>query len=180
MVVTGDEFGDTEGVGRRNKLDGERRQAACARLRAPGRRSWRGRRRGSGSGAGSLVLGLLRLLAEPLLGADEEAAGDGVPRVLGLVGLADDEAEAGGVGLVELVRVVLRLEVHPQVRGGGDVGIGAGVIAGGGGRPSKGEVSGGGGAGAGAGGGGRGGAGGGGGRRGGLAGEAGGVLGGGH
>lgn len=170
MVVPGDEVGDTEGVGRRNELDGKRRQAACARLRAPGCRRRRGR--GRGSGASSLVLWLLGLLAEPLLGADEEAAGDGVPRVLGLVGLADDEAEAGGVGLVELVRVVLRLEVHPQVRGGGDVGVG--VIAGGGGRCGQGEVGGG------ARGGGRGGAGGGGGRRGGLAGEAGGVLGGGH
>lgn len=62
-------------------------------------------------------------MAEALLGADEETAGNGVPGVLGLVGLADDEAKASGVCLVELVRVVLRLEVHAYLGRGGDGGI---------------------------------------------------------
>lgn len=138
MVVLDNEVRNAKGLGGRNELDGKRRQAASARVQAAGRR--RRRWRGRCTGAGSLVLGFLGLLAEPLLGADEEAAGDCVPRVLGLIGLTDDEAEAGGVGLVELVCIVLRLEVHPHARGGG--GVGVSVIAGVGGRCSLGKVGG--------------------------------------
>lgn len=79
MVVIGDEVSNTEGICGRNELDGERRLAACTRVRAPRCRRRRQRGRGRDAGACSLVLRLLGLLAEALLGADEEAAGDGVP-----------------------------------------------------------------------------------------------------
>lgn len=175
VVVLGGKVGDSERVGRREELDGERRQAPSARVRAPRRR---GRRRG-----GLVLRRLLGFLAESLLGADEEAAGDGVARVLGLVGLADDEAEPGGVRLVELVRVLLRLEVHANARRGWD-GCGGVAIAACTGARGDDLVDGGGvvGAPSGGGGGGRGGGGFGvaGGGRGGVAGEGGGVRGGGH